>query len=46
MAYIEIRLSSVIRHEYFSMLEWTHRARIDIEVSIELLAIHFLPHSF
>ena len=36
MAEVEIRLGAVVRYEYFAMLEWAHRARINVDVRIQL----------
>ena len=34
---IEIGLATVVSDEHFSVLEWIHRARVDVDVRIELL---------
>ena len=45
MTDIEVGLGSILGDEYFAMLERAHRAGVDIEVSVEFLAIHSLPHT-
>ena len=40
---IEIRLSSVIGHVDFPMLEWIHGSRVHVDVGIELEKIDLQP---
>src|SRR5439155_18271543 len=40
MPEVEIGLGAVVGNEHLAVLEWAHRARIDVEVGIELLHRH------
>src|SRR6185312_4014878 len=46
VAEIEIRFGAVIGHENFAMLERAHRARVDVEIRIELLERNRQPAAF
>ncbi|BCW58314.1 hypothetical protein StoSoilB20_16610 [Arthrobacter sp. StoSoilB20] len=37
MSDVEVGFGAVIRHEYFAVLEGVHRARIHVQIGIELL---------
>ena len=43
VAEIEVRLRPVVRHEHLAVLVRAHRARIDVQVWIELLHEHLVP---
>ena len=32
---VEIGLSTIVRYEYFNVLKWAHRARIDVNIGVE-----------
>ena len=40
VADVEVGLGSVLRHEHLAVLERAHRARVDVQVRIELLRLH------
>jgi hypothetical protein len=46
VAEVQIRLRAVIGHEDLTVLERRHRARIDVDVGIELLQRHFEAAGF
>ena len=46
MPKIEIRLSAVVEHVNFPVLERIHRARIDVEIRVELLENNSQPARF
>ena len=46
VAQIEIGLGAVVGDEDFAVLERAHRARIDVEIGIELLQRHVQPAAF
>lgn len=35
MTEVEVRLSAIIGDEYLTMLEWAHRARVNVDVGIK-----------
>jgi hypothetical protein len=40
VADIQVGLGSVLRHEHLAVLERAHRARVDVQVRVELLRLH------
>ena len=42
-AEVKVRLGPVVGHENFAVLEWRHRARIDIDIRVELHHLHLEP---
>src|SRR5690606_6024006 len=43
MAEIEIGLGAILGNEHFAVLEWTHRAGIDVDVGVQLQHGHLQP---
>ena len=40
MSEIQVRFRPVLRHEYFSMLQWAHGSRVHVDIGIQLLSRH------
>ena len=45
VAEVEVGFRAVFGNEHFAVLERAHRSRVDVEVSVELLAEHAVPHA-
>ena len=43
VAEVEVGLRAVLGHEHLAVLVWRHRARVDVDVRVELLQLHVEP---